>query len=85
MLSVYRHGVACTLLFTNAALDVSPYLVRQRSIQLLDRGCEVVEPCLRHGVKATNVRDGGTLEDIQSLLDSRHLVASDTRVIPLPL
>ena len=47
MLSVYRHGVACALFFANAVLNVSPNLVRQSSILLLDRRSKVVEPCVR--------------------------------------
>ena len=45
------------LLFTNAVLNASPYLVRQSSIFVLDHGCKVVESCVRHGAKATDVRD----------------------------
>src|SRR5580704_2072038 len=67
MLSFYRHGVACTLLFANAVLNVSAYLVRQSSIAVLDRGCKVVEPCGRHRKVAIDARDAGTLEDVQSL------------------
>ncbi len=85
MLSVYRHGVACALFFANAVLNVSPNLVRQSSILLLDRRSKAVEPCAAHRSVAIDARDAGTLEDIQSLLDSRHLVASGTCVIAFPL
>ena len=85
MLSVYRHGVACTLLFANAVLNVSPNLVRQSSILLLDRRSKAVEPCGAHCSVAIDARDAGPLEDIQSLLDSRYLVPSGTRLIHFPL
>ena len=85
MLSVYRHGVACALFFANAVLNVSPNLVRQSSILLLDRRSKVVEPCGAHCSVAIDARDAGTLEDIQSMLDSRYFVASGTCVIPFPL
>ena len=81
----FPRSIAGALLFANAILNVSPYLVRQSSILVIDHGCKVVKSCLRHGVKATNVRDAGALEDIQSLLDFRYLVASGTRVIDFPL
>jgi len=74
MLAVYRHGVACTVFFANAVLNVSPNLVRQSPILVFDRVCNVVESGVRDGAKATNVRETGTLEDSQSLLDSRYLV-----------
>ncbi|MGC9992981.1 MAG: hypothetical protein ABSD52_11385, partial [Candidatus Cybelea sp.] len=76
MLSVYRHGVACTLLLANAVLNISPNLVRQSLILLLDRRSKAVEPCAADRSVAVDVRDAGTLEDIESPLDSRHLVAS---------
>jgi hypothetical protein len=85
MLSVYRHGVACTLLFANAALNVSPNLVWQSSILLLDRRSKAVEPCGAHRSVAIDVRDAGTLEDGQSLLDPWCLVPSGTRGIDFPL
>lgn len=43
MLSIYRHRVTSALLFTNAILDVSPYLVRQSSILMLDRSSNVAK------------------------------------------
>jgi hypothetical protein len=42
MLSIYGHRLAGTLFFANAVLNVSPYLVRQSSVLLLDRHCKVV-------------------------------------------
>src|SRR5579875_1620755 len=85
MLSVYRHGVACTLFFANAVLYISPNLVRQSLILLLDRRSKGVEPCAADRSVAVDARDAGTLEDNQSLLDSRQLVASSTCVIPFAL
>ncbi len=85
MLSVYRHGVACALFFANAVLNVSAYLVRQSSILLLDRRSKAVEPCAAHRGVAIDARDAGTLEDFQSLLDSRYFVPSGTRVIHFSL
>ena len=73
------------MLFANAVLNVSPNLVRQSSILLLDRRSKVVEPCGAHRRVAIDARDAGTLEDIQSLLDSRYFVPSGTRVIHFPL
>ena len=84
-LPAYRYGFVYTLLFANAMLNISPNLVRQNSILVCDRSCQVAESGVRDGVKATNVRDTGSLEDGQSLLNSRYLVPSCTCVIPFPL
>jgi hypothetical protein len=52
---------------------------------VLNCRCKVVESYVRHRVEATNVRDAGTLEEVQLLLDFRYPIASGTRIIDFSL